>query len=477
MTSISRDNNDIAPVAILGAGPAGLAAAYELAQAHKRVVVLEKEGHVGGLAATIKFKGCRFDIGGHRFFTKSAEVEEFWNKILGDRFLQVERLSRIYYRRRFFNYPLKPLNALFGLGLWTSFLVLCSYCWQQVFPYKREDTFEQWVSNRFGKKLYHIFFETYTEKVWGIPCSELSAEWAAQRIKGMSLVSVAKTALFGSGGKKAIKSLIEQFKYPEFGPGQLYEIVQRCIEDQGHQVRLNSCVERIEHDGAGRVVAVRTDSGNGPRRDEVSSVLSSIPLDELVLKMDPAPPPDVQEAARQLKYRDFLVVNLILGRDGLFPDNWIYVHEPGVRVGRVQNYKNWSASMVADPKKTAIGMEYFCNRGDEIWEMKDEDLIALAAREMEQLGLAKASDLEDGLVVRRANAYCLHNTGYREPLEIVKSYVASFENLQPIGRAGMFRYNNQDHAIMTGFLAARNILGGDYDIWSVNVDAEYLEEK
>jgi protoporphyrinogen oxidase len=403
-------------------------------------------------------------------------VEEFWHKLLGDKFLAVKRLSRIYYRRRFFNYPLKPMNALLGLGLWNSFAVLCSYGWQRLFPYRREDTFEQWVSNRFGKKLYNVFFKTYTEKVWGVSCSELSAEWAAQRIKGMNLVSVAKTAL-GLGGGKSIKSLIEEFKYPEHGPGQLYEIAQGLIESRGHQVCLNSCVERIEHDGAGRIVAVRATSENGPRRDEASCVLSSIPLDELVLKMDPPAPADVQDAARQLKYRDFLVVNLILRREDLFPDNWIYVHDADVRVGRIQNYKNWSASMVADAGKTAVGMEYFCNRGDETWEMKDEDLIARAAGEIETLGLAKASDLEDGLVVRRANAYCLHDTGYHGPLETVKSYIAGFSNLQPIGRAGMFRYNNQDHAIMTGFLAARNILGGAYDIWSVNVDAEYLEER
>ncbi len=249
------------------------------------------------------------------------------------------------------------------------------------------------------------------------------------------------------------------------------------IEKRGNEVCLNASVERIEHDDAGRVVAVCSSSEKGGRRDEASCVLSSIPLDELVLKLDPPAPADVQDAARSLQYRDFLVVNLILGRDDLFPDNWIYVHDPDVRVGRVQNYKNWSPSMVDDPGKTAIGMEYFCNRGDDTWNMSDDDLIALAAKEIEKLGLAKSSDLKDGLVVRRANAYCLHNTGYREPLEKVKSYVAGFKNLQPIGRAGMFRYNNQDHAIMTGFLAARNILGGDYDIWSVNVDAEYLEEK
>lgn len=459
---------------IIGAGPAGLTAAYELTRFGLRPVVLEKLDKVGGLARTETYNGFAFDMGGHRFFTKVEEVRRMWHEILGDDFLRRPRLSRIYYTGKFFHYPLKPLNALIGLGFWESLLIVLSYLKWQLFPYRREDTFEQWVTNRFGKRLFQIFFKTYTEKVWGIPCSELRAEWAAQRIKDLSL----KTALLNMflKPKTTVKTLIQEFHYPRRGPGMLWSMVREEIERRGGIVRLNCDVTRIHRVGnrIDRVVI----SCQG--REEVirgTDFISTMPITEFVKRLDPPAPPEVLQAAGALTYRDFLTVCLIVNKPNLFPDNWIYIHDPDVKVGRIQNFKNWSPDMVPDPAKTSLGLEYFCTEGDELWSSSDADLIELGKREVARIGLARYEDIEDGCVFRVPKAYPVYDSSYRDALAIIRGFVDGLENFQTIGRNGLHRYNNQDHAMLTGMLAVRNlVLGEKNDLWSVNTDQEYHEE-
>lgn len=459
---------------IVGAGPAGLTAAYEATRAGLPTVVLEKGGQVGGLARTAVYRGFHFDMGGHRFFTKSAAVEKMWRSVLGPDFLHRQRLSRIYYRGRFFRYPLRPWNALRELGPWQALAIVASYLRWQLFPYRKVETFEEWVTNRFGRRLFRIFFQAYTEKVWGIPCSELKAEWAAQRIKDLSLKTALLNMLLRRG--RNIKTLIEEFDYPRLGPGMMWEAVRDSVVGGGGRVELDRDVVRIDHSG-GRVTRVVTE-GNG-RREEIvgTDFISTMPISELVAKLHPPPPPEVLQAARALTYRDFLTVGLIVNRPDLFPDNWIYVHDPSVKVGRVQNYRNWSPAMVPDPGKTGLGLEYFCTEGDTLWNTPDEELIALAKREIAQIELARAEDVEDGCVVRVPKAYPIYDGTYREHLDRLKGFLAGFSNLQTIGRNGLHRYDNQDHAMLTGMHAARNVLFGEKnDVWAVNVDDEYHEE-
>jgi protoporphyrinogen oxidase len=461
-------------VIVIGGGPAGLTAAYELTKLNRRPLVLEKHDKVGGLARTENHKGFHFDLGGHRFFTKAPEVERMWHEVLGEDFRRCLRLSRIYYNKKFFYYPLKPLNAFIGLGLWQSLLIVLSYGRWQLFPYRQEDTFEQWVTNRFGKRLFLTFFKAYTEKVWGIPCSELKAEWAAQRIKDLSL----KTALLSMflTPKQTIKTLIEQFDYPRLGPGMMWNAVTREIERRNGNVRLNCDVVRIHRSG-NRVDAV-VSSCNG--REEViraGACISSMPVTEFIKKLSPPPPPTVLKAAERLYYRDFLTVCLIVNRPHLFPDNWIYIHDPEVKVGRIQNFKNWSPDMVPDRTKTSLGLEYFCTEGDDLWNTSDADLIELGKREVERIGLAHGGDIADGCVVRVPKAYPVYDSDYRDSLAMVREFVNGLENCHTIGRNGLHRYNNQDHAMLTGMLAVRNlVLGEKHDLWSVNTDQAYHEE-
>ena len=459
---------------VIGAGPAGLTAARELAQQGRSVVVLEQAGIVGGLARTESYKGFHFDMGGHRFFTKVDEVQKIWQQVLGSDFLRRPRLSRIYYDGRFFHYPLKPLNALAGLGLWRALLVVLSYLRWQLFPYKEERTFEQWVTNRFGRRLFLTFFKTYTEKVWGIPCSELRAEWAAQRIKDLSLRS-AVVAMFVKP-RTTIKTLIEEFDYPRLGPGMMWRATADEIRRAGGEVRLGAEVIEIRRTGR-RVDGVVV---TGPRGEEPvrgDQFLSSMPVTELVLRLSPPAPDAVREAARRLTYRDFLTVCLILDRPDPFPDNWIYVHSPEVKVGRIQNFRSWSPDMVPDPTKGSLGLEYFCSEGDALWTMADAELIRLGKEELERIGLARASEISDGCVFRVPKAYPVYDADYREHLDTVRGFVDGLENLQTIGRNGLHRYNNQDHAMLTGLLAVRNLGGGArQDLWSVNTEPEYHEE-
>jgi protoporphyrinogen oxidase len=467
-------------VVIVGAGPAGLTAAYQLGKAGVPSVVLEKDETVGGLSRTARHGGYHFDIGGHRFFTKVKAVDDFWHEVLpAEDFLTRGRMSRIYYNKKFFDYPLRAANALFGLGPWTSFMVLLSYLKSRLFPVKDERSFADWVSNRFGMRLYRIFFETYTEKVWGIPCSELSAEWAAQRIKGLSLLTAVKNALLPqrpTGDKSAvIKTLIDSFEYPRRGPGMMWETVAERIQAAGSEVKTGADAVRVLHEN-GRVTAIEV-AGNG-RTERVtgSHFISTMPVRELVHKLDPPPPPEILAAADKLNYRDFLTVALIVDNPDLFPDNWIYIHDPDVKVGRVQNFKNWSPEMVPDPRKSCVGLEYFCFEGDGLWTMPDDELVKLGAREMEQLGLLRAADVEDGAVVRMAKAYPVYDGVYAGALAQIRSWLEGLPNLQLVGRNGMHKYNNQDHSMLTAMLAAENILGAKHDVWSVNVDQEYQEE-
>lgn len=463
-------------VIIIGGGPAGLTAAYELSKHNIKSVILEKADKVGGISRTETYKDYRFDIGGHRFFTKVSEVQSVWKEILGNDFIQVPRLSRIYYDGKFYDYPLSLFKTLVNLGPVRSVLILVSYL-QAKLKNKlnlsaKAETFEDWVIDCFGERLYRIFFKTYTEKVWGIPCNQIRADWAAQRIQNMSLKQAVINALFGS---QNAKSLIKTFDYPRLGPGMMWERCQDLLNASGSPVYLHTEVVKVERDG-NRIVKVMVKQGDNSLELRGDHFLNSMPIALLVHRLDPLPPDYVLKAARGLKYRDFLIVSLIVDRDQLFPDNWLYIHSPEFRVGRIQNFKNWSPAMVPDASKTCLGMEYFCSEGDDLWEMQDTKLIDLATQEIIKLNLGvMPGDVEDGCVIRQHKAYPVYDGEYRQHLQVLEDYVKTFENLQTIGRNGMHRYNNQDHSMLTALLAAKNIMGEQHDLWNVNVERSYHE--
>ena len=464
---------------VIGAGPAGLTAAFELQRHGCAAVVLEKDPvYVGGISRTVQHQGYRFDIGGHRFFSKSDEVTRWWKERLPGDFIQVQRMSRIYYRGKFFDYPLKPWNALSNLGLATSVACVASYAWARLFPEKPELSFEAWVSNRFGRKLFNIFFKTYTEKVWGISTRELSADWAAQRIKGLSLSSAILNAFRGRGPSSGavIKTLINTFDYPRLGPGQMWEKVAADFTALGGRLEMGWQARKIHHSG-GRVTAIEAASTQGETRlITAENFIVSMPLQETVLAFDPPLAPDALSAARRLGYRDFLTVALVIEGENPFPDNWIYVHEPDVKLGRIQNFKNWSEAMIGRPGTTCLGLEYFCFRGDGLWTMSDEALIDLGKTELARLGLVRPEKIGEGSVVRMEKAYPVYDGEYQAHLEVIRSALAPFANFQVVGRNGMHKYNNQDHSMMTAMLAAKNLTGGQFNLWNVNTDAEYHEE-
>jgi protoporphyrinogen oxidase len=475
--------NGLSPstVVIMGAGPAGLTAAWELVHRGVDVEVLEADPEkVGGIARTASYKDFRFDIGGHRFFTKASEVNKLWHEILPpEDWRTVPRLSRIYYRGKFFAYPLKPFDALTKLGILKTTACMLSYCKAKVRPRKEEKSLEDWVINRFGMMLYRIFFKTYTEKVWGIPCNEISADWAAQRIKGLSLTKAIRAAFTRQGkrsGGEVIKTLIEEFEYPRLGPGMMWESAAKQIVERGARVRMGSPVTALHHRD-GKLCEVEYRCGGGTFLAQGSHFISTLPIRDLVGMLQPPAPPEVVEAARNLSYRDFLTVVLVVDRPELFPDNWIYIHDPSVRLGRIQNFKNWSPEMVPDPSKSSLGLEYFCTEGDGLWEMSDEDLIELGKLEVDKLRLARAEEVLDATVVRMRKAYPVYDEHYEVNVAVVRTYLQEvMPNLQLVGRNGMHKYNNQDHSMMTALLAARNILGASWDPWKVNTDAEYHEE-
>jgi protoporphyrinogen oxidase len=472
--------SDSKKVVMIGAGPAGLTAAYELCKAGVQAVVLEQDATVGGISRTVNHKGYNFDIGGHRFFTKVKAVEDMWREVLIEEdFLRCKRMSRIFYKKRFFYYPLRAFDALFGLGIWNSLLILLSYFKAQMFPEKPEQTFEQWVSNRFGKRLYLTFFKTYTEKVWGIPCSEITAEWAAQRIKGLSLMTALKNALIKqkmSNKDKVIKTLIDEFNYPRLGPGMMWEKVAYVVQQKGGNVMLKTGVEKIHWSGD-RVVALEVVSDGQRKLITGTHFISSMPIRDLIQRFEPAVPSEVLEAATKLNYRDFLTVALVVNKPEVFPDNWIYIHDPEVKMGRIQNFKNWSKHMVPDQNKTCLGLEYFCFEGDGLWTTPDKELIELGKKELAKIGLVNEQDVEDGAVVRMVKAYPVYDSTYSEALDTIRRFLSGIHNLQLVGRNGLHKYNNQDHSMLTAMLAVKNILfDAKYDLWQVNAEQEYHEE-
>lgn len=450
---------------------------YLLAKRGYAVTIVEGTDMVGGISQTARYKGYRFDIGGHRFFTKIAPVQALWEELLGDDFIDVPRLSRIHYGGKYFNYPLKAFNALAGLGLINAARIMASYLKVKMYPSPVEENFEQWVTNRFGKRLYEIFFKTYTEKVWGIPCTEIRAEWAAQRIQGLSLARAILSATALTRRSNNIKSLIDTFKYPRLGPGQMWEVCRDRIEAMGGKVLMQHWVHHVELLN-GQAASITARSNLGDVRIRADHVISTTDIRSLVRALGEQAPPAARTAAEGLRYRDFLVVALILEKDQLFPDNWIYVHTPGVKVGRIQNFNNWSQAMVPEAGRTCLGLEYFCFEGDGLWTSSDEDLQALAARELESLGLARASDVVDGTVVRMPKAYPIYDAAYRGHLDSVRAFIDQVPNMHTVGRNGMHKYNNQDHSMYTAMLTLDNMLGqAQHDVWAVNTDFEYHEEQ
>ncbi len=473
-------STEVKNAVVIGAGPAGLTAAYELAKNGIRSTILEADQLVGGISRTVNYKGYRFDIGGHRFFSKVPLINEVWDDIIDEDMLLRPRLSRILYRNHFFDYPLQAKNALTGLGLFEACMIGLSFARTKVFPSRQERNFEEWVSNRFGYRLYNIFFKTYTEKVWGIPCTEISADWAAQRIKNLSLVEAVRNALLGGGGKtkdgKIITTLIDEFKYPRLGPGMMWECCQSNLESQGNHTKMGRRVERIRH-SHGKVECVYARDENGELEEfSGDQFFSTMPLRELVNMMDPAPPDEVIKAANSLAYRDYLTVVLMIKRAEIFPDNWIYIHSPEVKMGRIQNYKNWSPEMVPDYSRTSLGLEYFLWDVDDEWTWSDDRLIDLGLKETVTLKLIEENEVEDGTVVRMKKAYPIYDQHYQSHLDVIRRYLDTIPNLQTIGRNGQHRYNNQDHSMLTGIYAARNVMGAKYNIWAVNVEKEYHEE-
>ncbi|MEK6278392.1 MAG: NAD(P)/FAD-dependent oxidoreductase [Actinomycetota bacterium] len=454
---------------ILGAGPAGLTAGYLLAQRGAGPIVLEALGGVGGLARTEVRDGFRFDLGGHRFFTKSREVEALWRETLGDELLRRPRLSRIYYRRRMIDYPLSGPNLVRVLGPGELARALSSYLVALARRPPEAETYEDWVSQRFGQRLYEMFFRSYTEKVWGVPCRELRAEWAAQRIRGLSFAAAARSALPG-GRNNRVRSLINEFHYPRLGPGQMWEAMRDRIVELGGCVRTGAPVERIRVEGA-RVSEVAAAGESIP----ATQVISSLPLPVVAGLADPAPPRAVLDAAAGLRYRDFVTVALVLEGSELFPDNWIYVHEPGVRVARIQNFRAWSPSMVPDPGKSCVGLEYFCFQGDELWSLPDEELVELATREFDKLRLGERDRVLRGYVVRVPKAYPIYDEQYAGRLATIRRWLTGIDNLQQVGRNGLHRYNNSDHSMLTAMRAVENLNGANHDLWAVNADSWYHE--
>ncbi|MBZ6377418.1 FAD-dependent oxidoreductase [Pacificimonas flava] len=479
MTSKSTD------VAIIGAGPAGLTAAYLLTKEGYSVTVIEKDStYVGGISRTVEHDGYRFDIGGHRFFSKSKQVVDLWNEILPDDFIQRPRMSRIYYEGKFYSYPLRAFEALGNLGILRSAFCMLSYAKAKLFPKKDVKSFQDWVSNQFGEKLFGIFFKTYTEKVWGMQCDEISADWAAQRIKGLSLGGAVLDGVKRSLGLNKrpndgmeAKTLLETFRYPRKGPGMMWEAARDSVVEGGNQVLMDHSLHQLSEDKASGRWRVLAKTGEGDVVTiNAAHVISSAPMRELASRLHPLPKTTTN--AMNLKYRDFLTVAVMVKSKDLFPDNWIYIHDPRVLVGRIQNFRSWSPEMIPDDDMACVGLEYFCFEGDGLWSSKDADLVELAKKELAQLGLCDPADIEGGLVVRQEKAYPVYDDAYAANVDAMRAELAeAYPTLHLVGRNGMHKYNNQDHAMMTAMLTVENIKAGriKHDVWCVNEDAEYHE--
>ena len=466
-------------VVIIGAGPAGLTAAYKLAQDDVQATVLEADTVVGGISRTVERDGWRFDIGGHRFFTKVREVEELWHEILPDQdFLLRPRMSRVFYRGKYYDYPIKPFNALRNLGLFEAVRCMLSYAWARVRPPSKESQayLEGWISARFGKRLYEHLFKSYNEKLWGRPASEISADFAAQRIKNLTILNAITTALKPKRNQRDITSLIEEFQYPKYGPGMMWEVCRDKVEAAGVKIVMNAPVVRINHEH-GKAVSVVTSNDGVETEYPCTEVISSMPFPLLLRSMNPQPDEKVFAAADGLTFRDFLTVALVVPEEYSFPDNWIYIHEPTVRVGRIQNFGSWSPYLIKEGR-TCLGLEYFVFEGDDDWMMNDDDLVARGARELEILGLSKADKVEAGYVVRMPKAYPVYDHHYKANVDVLRGWLQEHaSNVHPVGRNGMHKYNNQDHSMFTAMLTVENIVhDAGHDIWSVNVEEEYHEE-
>jgi protoporphyrinogen oxidase len=455
------------PVVIVGAGPAGLAAALELVRAGRPTVVLERDDGVGGIARTIERDGFRFDVGGHRFLTDVPEVQALWRELLGPDLLVRRRRSRILFHGKLFDYPITARSALAGLGPIEGARILASYLAAKARPIRPEETLTAWLVNRFGRRLFETFFRPYTEKVWGMRCEEIGAQWAAQRIRGLSLrAALVDMVRRGSGGQR---TLVTEFLYPRLGPGMLWGRMRERIEAGGGRVLLRTALARISHRD-GRVREVVASSPEGEVRIPTSAVISTIALRDLVPALSPGVGPEVAGAARALRYRDFLQVALILDGPDPFPDTWLYLHDPGVRAGRIQNFRAWSPELVPSPNRACIGLEYFCSAGDDLWSRPDAGLVALAADELARLGLSGGRRVLAGHVVRMRDAYPVYDARHLERVETIRRGLAPISTLHVAGRNGMHRYNNMDHSMLTGMLAARNVLGGAHDLWKVNAE-------
>lgn len=448
-------------VIIIGAGPAGLAAGYYLAKNKVKALILEKDHRVGGICKTIEHKGCRFDIGGHRFFTNIAEIKRLWHEILGDKLLKRPRLSRIYYDNKFFDYPLILTNTVKNLGIFGSLLILLSYLKSQFNKKKEIITFEDYITKYFGRRLFKTFFKVYTEKVWGIPCTQISADWARQRITGLSMITAITEALV-FGHNDNIRTLTREFYYPVLGPGMMYDKMAEKITDMGSEIKTDLNIIKLIHNSKKILYVIARHKDSKEIEFKGGAFISTMPITELIQKLEPPPPQAVLESGKKLKYRDLLTVNLICSNSHLFPDNWIYVHSPEVKLCRIQNYKNWSPYMITDISKTSLGLEYFCSQKDRLWNMEDEELIKMAQKELEKIGFIVT--VKDSFVYRIPKAYPVYSVGYKEPLKIIADYLWLFDNLQTIGRAGRFRYDNMDVAATSGIFAANNIVKADRPI-------------
>jgi protoporphyrinogen oxidase len=473
-------------VFVIGAGPAGLTAAYCLTKEISSVIVIEKDPiYVGGISRTVRYKEFLFDIGGHRFFSKANEIVDLWHEILPDDFIERPRLSRIFYNGKFYSYPLNAFESLTNLGIVKSMACMLSYAYAKMRPIRDPRTFHDWVRNQFGERLFSIFFKSYTEKVWGMSCDEISADWAAQRIKGLDLGLAVANALARPFRPKRVapcvggtiaKTLLESFQYPRKGPGMMWEAAAHKIRQRAGTVLMGRELQKLSFDASRKIwqIEVTTTEGNCEKYT-ARHVISSAPIRELMEKIAPRPMSSLH--ARELRYRDFLTVALMVKKPDVFPDNWIYIHDPAVKVGRVQNFRSWSPQMVPSGM-SCLGLEYFCFEGDTLWNSDDDALIALAKGEIDQIGLVDSTDVVDACVVRQAKAYPVYDDNYRDNVAAVRlDLEMNYPTLYLVGRNGMHKYNNQDHAMMTGMLTARNILAGSrvFDVWGVNEDAEYHE--
>ncbi|NOS87646.1 MAG: NAD(P)/FAD-dependent oxidoreductase [Methylococcaceae bacterium] len=485
---MTLSNAQACDVLVIGGGPAGLTAAYLLTKnSSKSVVVLEADPqHVGGISRTEQHQGYLFDIGGHRFFSKSQEVEALWREILPDDFLDRPRTSRILYRGLFYSYPLRAFEALKNLGIFESARCVLSYAWRRMYPVNPPRSFHDWVANQFGERLFSIFFKTYTEKVWGMSCDDISADWAAQRIKGLNLVTAVVSALRkslgwqrpGKAGDKVVKTLIESFRYPRRGPGMMWDAAAQKTRAQGGAIHMGMKVVALSWDANTALWSVSATTPTGEHQTFVArQVISSAAMRDIVTACTPRP--ECADLAAKLKYRDFITVAVMLNTAPSFNDNWIYIHDPNVKVGRVQNFSSWSPEMVPAADKACLGLEYFCFEHDALWDSADADLIELAVSELATLHLAQREQVIGAKVIRQMKAYPVYDADYKSIVETIRlEFQQRFPTLHFVGRNGMHKYNNQDHAMMTAMLTVENILAGHarFNIWDVNEDAEYHEE-